>query len=114
MKHVLGSILLASGLAACSSPATTATAAAEPVTPTRPTETLVADARPISQIHASKCGSCHVPVQPGTRSRDQIEAAMGRHGRRLKLTQAQWTAMVEYLAPVGSVQAKRESDQNVR
>jgi hypothetical protein len=114
MRHALGSTLLAFGLAACSTPATT-TAAADPTAQTRTTEALVGDARPISQIHASKCGSCHVPVQPGTRSRDQIEAAMSRHGKRLRLTQAQWTAMVEYLAPaVGSVQAKTDGDQNVR
>jgi hypothetical protein len=68
--------------------------------------------RPIARLHASKCGSCHVPVAPGTRSREAVERAMERHGRRVRLTAEQWTAMIEYLAP--PLQARSASDQNVR
>jgi hypothetical protein len=52
----------------------------------------------IAAIHVSKCGSCHVPVEPGTRSRDELERALDRHQKRLHLTREEWNAMVEYLA----------------
>ena len=96
--------LVALSLVACapdrasSSPATTGAAAG--------------DERPIARVYASKCGSCHVPVTPGSRSRDEIERAMSRHGKRLNLTAEQWTAMVDYLAP--AMQARTGADQNVR
>jgi hypothetical protein len=55
----------------------------------------------VATLHASKCGSCHVPVEPGTRSRSHLETAFARHEaqKRVKLTAEQWDAMVEYLAP---------------
>jgi hypothetical protein len=78
-------------------------------------EPRASETRSIAQIHSAKCGSCHVPVGPGTRSREQIESAMSRHGKRLKLTPPQWIAMIDYLSPpMGSVQAKTNADQNVR
>jgi hypothetical protein len=63
---------------------------------TRPSN--IADGPPIAAVHASKCGACHVPVEPGTRSREQLEGAFTRHQRRLHLTQEQWQQMIEYLA----------------
>lgn len=58
------------------------------------------DAPPIARVHRSKCGACHAPVEPGTRSRADIEAALRRHRNRVHLTERQWADLVEYLAPL--------------
>jgi hypothetical protein len=60
----------------------------------RPTEQ---GATRIVAIHRSKCGSCHTPVQPGSLPRTEAEAAMGRHHRRLKLSDQDWAGMIDYL-----------------
>ena len=52
----------------------------------------------IARIHKSRCGSCHLRVEPGERTRDQLEAALSRHRKRVHLTEEQWAAMVDYLA----------------
>jgi cytochrome c5 len=103
VARVLGALSIGIACAACGAASATST-----------TSTNAANAepdRPIAHVHAARCGSCHVPVAPGTRSRDQIERAMVRHGKRLRLSDEQWRAMVEYLAP--PLQAKSD-DQNVR
>jgi hypothetical protein len=56
-------------------------------------------AQPIATVHRSQCGRCHVPPEPLTRSREQVENAAARHARRVRLTHDEWTAMIEYLAP---------------
>ena len=56
------------------------------------------DQPPIAQVHVSKCGSCHARVLPGTRTRNQLDVALARHRKRVKLTPDQWKAMVDYLA----------------
>jgi hypothetical protein len=53
----------------------------------------------IATVHRSQCGRCHVPPEPQTRSREQVEVAAARHARRVRLTHDEWTAMIEYLAP---------------
>jgi hypothetical protein len=55
----------------------------------------------IVAIHRSKCGSCHTPVQPGSLARSEAESAMGRHHRRVKLTDQEWAGMVDYLTGEG-------------
>ena len=52
----------------------------------------------IASLHRARCGACHVRVEPGTRTRDA--AALGRHRKRVHLTEAQWAALIDYLAPV--------------
>jgi hypothetical protein len=52
----------------------------------------------IAQMHKSKCGSCHSIVPPGTRSRAVLEAAFARHRNRLRLSEAEWSEMIDYLA----------------
>lgn len=51
-----------------------------------------------AEIWGEKCGSCHVPVEPGSRPRPLIQAAMERHQKRAKLTSAEWNELVEFLA----------------
>jgi hypothetical protein len=51
-----------------------------------------------AEVWADKCGACHVPVEPGTRPRAVIEAAMARHQKRAKLSQDEWRELVEFLA----------------
>jgi hypothetical protein len=52
----------------------------------------------IARVHHARCGACHKRVEPGERTRDQLEAALSRHHQRVHLTDAQWAAMVDYLA----------------
>ena len=51
-----------------------------------------------AELWADKCGACHVPVEPGTRARPVIEAAMERHHKRAMLTDAEWRDLVEFLS----------------
>ena len=53
---------------------------------------------PIARIHKAKCGSCHTRVEPGERTRAQLESAFPRHQKRVHLTDAQWGEMLDYLA----------------
>lgn len=55
-----------------------------------------------AEIWSDKCGSCHIPVEPGSRPRDVIEAAMERHQKRAKLTKDEWRELVEFLATTNS------------
>ncbi len=59
----------------------------------------------IAELHQRKCGNCHRLVEPSTRPRAEIDSAIGRHQKRLRLTQAEWTAIADYLAPVTVSQA---------
>jgi hypothetical protein len=52
----------------------------------------------ISRIHRSRCRTCHVRVEPGERTRGQLEAALARHHKRLRLTDEEWAEMVDYLS----------------
>jgi len=53
---------------------------------------------PIARIHKAKCGACHQRVEPGQRTRAQLEDAFTRHRKRVHLTEEQWAQMVDYLA----------------
>ena len=56
----------------------------------------------IARLHQGRCGACHVRVDPGERSRAQLEEALGRHRGRVRMTEEQWGAMIDYLAAPGS------------
>ncbi len=51
-----------------------------------------------AEIWSDKCGSCHVPVEPGARPRGVLEAAMERHQKRTKLTAEEWRELVDFLS----------------
>src|SRR5215475_3481005 len=53
----------------------------------------------VAHIHQARCGSCHTRVEPGTRSREQLDLALARHHYRVHLTSDEWTQMALYLAP---------------
>jgi hypothetical protein len=46
----------------------------------------------------SKCGTCHVPVEPGTRSEAQLRTALARHRKRVRLTEPEWEDLTMFLA----------------
>jgi FAD/FMN-containing dehydrogenase len=52
----------------------------------------------IAEFHHATCGNCHTRVEPGERTRAQFEAAMSRHHARVKLTDAEWALLVDYLS----------------
>ena len=52
----------------------------------------------IAELHHATCGNCHTRVEPGQRTRVQFEAAMSRHHNRVKLDDAQWVLLVDYLS----------------
>ncbi|MGH7285303.1 MAG: hypothetical protein ACRELY_27585 [Polyangiaceae bacterium] len=54
--------------------------------------------RDVRAIHKSRCGNCHVRVEPGTRTKAQLESAFTRHHTRVKMNDAEWAMMVDYLA----------------
>jgi hypothetical protein len=56
-------------------------------------------APPIATVHRHQCGKCHAPPSPGSHSREEFESAFGRHQKRVRLTQEEWQAMIDYLAP---------------
>ena len=57
-----------------------------------------ADAPPIASLHSSRCGRCHVPPEPKTHTRAELETAFGRHRGRVHLSQDEWQAMIDFLA----------------
>jgi hypothetical protein len=85
-----GWALLVGGIAACGG-ARSAVSADERVAIQTP-------ASGIAKVHKTRCGSCHVRVEPGERSRAELETAFTRHRRRLHLSEAEWGEMVDYLA----------------
>ena len=52
----------------------------------------------IACIHRARCGACHQRVEPGERSRDALESALARHHTRVRLSDADWHSMIDYLA----------------
>jgi hypothetical protein len=57
------------------------------------------DGPPIATVHRHQCGRCHSPPSPRSHSREEFETAFGRHHKRVHLTDEEWQAMVDYLAP---------------
>jgi hypothetical protein len=57
----------------------------------------------IAEVHKAKCGNCHVRIEPGSRKKDQLEAAFPRHKSRVHLSEDEWSQMIEYLSLPSSV-----------
>lgn len=51
-----------------------------------------------AELWSSKCGSCHVPVEPASRSREALETALQRHRRRVRVSDRDWSELVDFLA----------------
>lgn len=52
----------------------------------------------VAEIHHAECGNCHVRVEPGQRTRSQLESALARHHARVKMDDAKWPVLVDYLS----------------
>lgn len=52
---------------------------------------------PIAAVWRAKCGACHAPVEPGTRDPDALSAALGRHRKRVRLTEPEWVELARWL-----------------
>ena len=52
----------------------------------------------VAAIHHSKCGACHKRVEPGQRTRAQLEEALKPHRRRVPMSEENWALLVDYLA----------------
>jgi hypothetical protein len=64
-------------------------------------------ARAVAAIHTAKCGNCHVPPEPKSRTRAHLEDAFTRHRTRVHLSDEQWAAMIDYLAGPEGATAQR-------
>ena len=53
---------------------------------------------PIMHIYHSRCGACHVPVEPGTRTSAELQLALAKHRKRVRLTELQWAELTKALA----------------
>lgn len=93
-RLALGAVLL---VVACGgNPATTVTTSA---TPAVAGGGAAVDAGPsIVSVWRSRCSQCHSPVAPKTRDRAHLEVALARHHTRVRLTDARWDQMIDYLA----------------
>ena len=60
----------------------------------RPPNTAPAIATTIS----ARCGTCHRAPQPDSRPREALGVALSRHHKRVRLTEDQWQAVLDYLA----------------
>jgi hypothetical protein len=63
-----------------------------------PSHASAPDAPPIAAVHRHQCGRCHTPPEPGALARERVESAALRHDKRVRLTRAEWTSMIDYLA----------------
>lgn len=52
----------------------------------------------VAEIQHAYCGNCHRRIDPGQRTRAQLERALVRHRSRVKMTEAQWALLVDYLS----------------
>jgi len=52
----------------------------------------------VAQVHRARCGSCHRRVEPGERTRGQLDVALVPHRKRVMLTDAEWLLLIDYLA----------------
>jgi len=92
MRFVILFLIAAAGLVACGDAATPRrTATSESARNAR-------SPRDVTAIHRSRCGSCHVRVEPGARTHAQLDDALARHHKRVAMSDAEWSNMIDYLA----------------
>jgi hypothetical protein len=88
---LLGLLCLLSGCGAAAAP-TGSQGGAETAT----------EARDVRNIHRSRCGNCHVRVEPGTRTHAELDEAFRRHRKRVHMSDQEWAKMADYLASDGT------------
>jgi hypothetical protein len=49
-------------------------------------------------VWQKRCGRCHRRIQPGSESRRELERALARHKKRVRLTESEWRALITFLA----------------
>lgn len=80
-----------------------------------PTTAAAARAHPhAAELWSSRCGSCHVPVEPASHSRGAIESALQRHRRRVRMSDRDWNELVDFLAATEAVVASAPPTVGVR
>jgi hypothetical protein len=52
----------------------------------------------IASTWHARCGACHTRVEPGTRTRAQLDKALARHHKRVHLDEDQWRQMIAFLS----------------
>jgi len=58
-----------------------------------------------------RCGTCHRAPEPGTRAREALGPALSRHRKRVRLTEEQWEAVLDYLARGGGATTPTQLDR---
>jgi hypothetical protein len=93
--------LTTTALAACASSAPASRCASNAPCASRAGVTAVdatEGAPAIAKVWMSRCGSCHLRVEPGARDRATLTAALSRHRSRVKMEELQWDSLVDFLA----------------
>jgi predicted nucleic acid-binding Zn ribbon protein len=67
-------------------------------TPALPSQVASRENTPIMRVYHSRCGACHEPVKPGTRTSDELTQALAKHRKRVRLTEQQWADLTFALA----------------
>ena len=60
--------------------------------------------------YRAKCGSCHVPAEPGSVAPDALASVVDRHRHRVRLSDAEWRALAAFLAAQPSSSSAKASD----
>jgi hypothetical protein len=61
----------------------------------------------VATIRTTKCGNCHEPPEPRSRTRAHLEDAFTRHKTRVHLSADLWAEMIDYLAGPDGATAQR-------
>jgi hypothetical protein len=67
--------------------------------------------RAVATTISSRCGSCHAPPQAGVRTRAALGPVLLRHRTRVRLTEDQWAALLDYLAEATDATTPRQLDR---
>jgi hypothetical protein len=65
------------------------------------------EGKAIARFHKSRCGACHMRVEPGERSRTYLEEALTRHRKRVRASEAEWADLVDYLSASNEAQVAK-------
>jgi hypothetical protein len=67
--------------------------------------------RAVATTISTRCGSCHAPPQAGIRTRAALGPALLRHRKRVRLTEDQWAALLDYLAEASDATTPTQLDR---